>query len=418
MTLIWYEIKKVLLKPSCCIALLILAVLATQSCVQAISGNIGSGVHWSYEDGQTEEGYAAAQKLRAAQSKWSGTLNQQLLEKALAELKQIDSISEDDEARDKIIYAQRQELKVIRDLLNQSFKSNYQWEYQDYFLAETLDSKQLPYFYENRITQLRDWLYNEGSTGYSRFSEAEKQYLIECYESLETPFQVDYSFGWDMSYEVSMSIALWGSILLAFLIAQIFAGEFRWKTDSIYFSTEHGRKRGSITKLLAGFLLTTIVYWVVMLIANLIVLSCLGVQGANCPIQANANWWNSIYNITFIQRTLLGLLDGYLCWLFVAAAVMLMSATSRSISLGVLVPCLLMLIPRFLEDSNIASSLSTILCLLPNKMLTTYGNEPIALYTVFGKVMPPITIQRCLYPALALILALVCYWAYQRKQVR
>lgn len=103
MTLIWYEIKKVLLKPSCCFALLILAVLATQFCVQAISGNIGSGIHWSYEDGQTEEGYAAAQKLRAAQSKWSGTLNQQLLEKALAELKQIDSISEDDEARDKII---------------------------------------------------------------------------------------------------------------------------------------------------------------------------------------------------------------------------------------------------------------------------------------------------------------------------
>lgn len=221
-----------------------------------------------------------------------------------------------------------------------------------------------------------------------------------------------------MAYEVSTSVALWGSIILAFLISHIFAGEFRWKTDSIYFSTEHGRKKASAVKLASGFLLTTALYWMGMLLVNVFLLCCLGFNGAACPIQASSNWWNSIYNVTFVERTLLGLVDGYLCWLFIAAVVMLASALFRSLSLAVFAPCLLMLIPRFLEDSSIAQSIHGIMCLLPHKMFTTYGNESISLYTICATVVPPITIQRILYPTLTIILTLLCYRAYKRKQVR
>ena len=64
----------------------------------------------------------------------------------------------------------------------------------------------------------------------------------------------------------------YGSILMAFLVAGIFANESRWKTDSVYFSTEQGRKRGVIAKLSAGFLLTTVVYWTLMLVMYLLIL--------------------------------------------------------------------------------------------------------------------------------------------------
>lgn len=412
--LVCYEIKKVLIKPSSWVALLLLVAMAAFSSFQAVSGSIGNGLYWTNEDGTVETGLTAAKKLRASQKEWSGTLDQELLKKALTELKRLDATAKSDTQ----LYSQRQKLKGIRDLLNQSFKENYQWEYADYFLAETLEADQLPHFYENRIDQLRNWLYDENNNAYARFSEQEKQYLLRCYETLDTPFQVGYTLGWDMSYEVSMTIATWGSVIMAFLVAQLFAGEFRWKAESVYFSTAKGKQRGNAAKLTAGFLLTAIVYWMIQLAANLFVLGCLGFDGASCPVQSSSNWWKCIYNVTFLQRTLLGAADGFLCWLFLSAAVMLLSALFRSISMAVCVPCLMMLLPRFLESSSILRTAQGILRLLPYKMFATFANESITLYTVFGKVVTPIAIQRMLYPILTIILAILCYQVYKRKQVR
>lgn len=422
MAMVWYEIKKILVRPSCQIAMLLLVILAASSCFQVFSGDMANFIQWVNEKGEKETGIAASRKLRDAQEEWSGVLDQQLLEEALEELKRINAdsvkMSENVDNQGDYAYSQYQKLNVIRNLLNQSFKSNYEWKYEDYFIAETLDPEQLSSFYKNRIDQLKEWLYDESSSGYTKFTDEEKQYLINCYEALETPFAVGYTSGWDMAYEASASTILWGSIILAFLVSGIFAGEFRWKADSVYFSTVHGKKKGITAKLVSGFTLTTVCYWIILVAVNLLILSCLGFEGATCPIQANSNWWKSIYNITFLQRTLFGLIDGYWCWLFIAALVMLVSALSRSFTISVTVPSLLILIPRFLENNNVSSFVSDLLKLMPHKMLSAYGNASITLFTICGNVTTPITIQRFLYPCLTLIFALACSWVYKRKQIR
>ena len=63
---------------------------------------------------------------------------------------------------------------------------------------------------------------------------------------MKTPFQVGYTTGWDMAWRVSYYIILYGSLFITFLVSGIFANEFRWKADSVYFSTELGRKRGTL----------------------------------------------------------------------------------------------------------------------------------------------------------------------------
>ena len=281
-----------------------------------------------------------------------------------------------------------------------------------------MDEGQIPNFYENRVTQLRNWLYDESSVAYSWFSEAEKQYLIRNYESLETPFEVDYTTGWDMAYHVSYYIILYGSIFITFLVSGIFANEFRWRADSVYFSTELGRKRGTLSKLTAGFLLTTVVYWIILLTVNLIILSIMGFDGGNCAIQTDFYHWNRIYNITFFERSVLSLLDGYLLWMFVSALVMLVAAASGSLSLSVSVPSLLMLGVNFLDRGGYVEGALKFIMLFPHKMATAYGNEPIVLYSVFGKIMPPITIQRVLYFGLTVLMAIGCYQIFRRRQVR
>lgn len=358
------------------------------------------------------------QKLRTARKEWSGTLNQEMLEKALAELKQLDSEQAAHQEDPDYAYKRYQGLLHIRELLNQSFKKNYRWDYGDYFLAESVDEEQLPLFYENRLAQLKNWLYEENSMGNQLFSEAEKQYLINIYESLETPFEVGYTTGWEMAFKASYYVILYGSILMAFLISGLFAIEFRWKTGAIYFSTESGRKNGTGSKLAAGFLLTTVVYWTILLTVNLIVLSILGFDGANCQIQTGKNLWNSIYNITFAQRSVLALTDGYILWLFLSALTMLVSAISGSVSLSATIPTLLMLGTDFLDRRGYVDSVSKILLLFPHKMANVdYASRGIVLYSVFGNIMQPITIQRIIYPCITLVMAIACYQIFRRKQV-
>lgn len=415
MAMVWYEIKKILLRPSCQIALLLLLLLSGRFCIQVMWGS--ESAYWINEDGQMETGYNAMQKLRVAQAEWSGELNQELLEKALAELKQAESEGEVHPEDPDYAYKRCQGLQNIRALMNNALKSNYVWKYEDWYLAETLEPEQLSNFYENRTRQLKDWLYDENSFGYQAFSEQEKQYLIRCYEFLETPFQVGYTTGWDMAYRISYYIILYGSILMAFLTAGIFANESRWKTDSLYFSSAQGRKRGTEAKLTAGFLLTTIVYWGILLTVNLITLGLMGFEGGNCPIQADYHNWNRIYNITFFQRSIFALADGYLLWMFLSASVMLVSAASGSFSLSAVIPSLLMLGTDFLDRRGYVEKMTDIIRLFPHKMATAYGNEPVVLYSVFGKIMPPITIQRVLYFCLAVLMAISCYQIFRRKQV-
>lgn len=205
---------------------------------------------------------------------------------------------------------------------------------------------------------------------------------------------------------------------MAFFTAGIFANESRWKTDSIYFSTELGRKKGTIAKLMAGFFVTTVVYWTILLVVNLAILTCMGFEGANNPIQSDYHFWYSIYNLTFSQRSILALLDGYLLWLFLTAMVMIVSALSGSVSLAVVVPALLMLGSNYLDRNSGIVEMTKFIMLFPHKMTTAYMNEPIVLYSVAGKILPPITIQRILYFCLVILMTVLCYRIFRRKQVR
>ena len=144
----------------------------------------------------------------------------------------------------------------------------------------------------------------------------------------------------------------------------------------------------------------------------------MGFEGGSCPIQADYHNWNRIYNITFFQRSVYALADGYLLWMFLSTFVMLVSAASGSFSLSAVIPSLLMLGTSFLDRGGYVEKLANTIRLFPHKMTTAYGNEPIVLYSVFGKIMPVITIQRVLYSTLAVLMTIACYQMFRRKQVR
>ena len=415
--MVWYEVKKTLLRPSCRIVMALLLVLCMYVCYQEVYGD--NGVAWLTETGEKLKGPAAASEMRNAQEQWSGIVDRPMLENALNVLKQYEAEEKNHPEDVDYRFRHLQPVWEIRNLLNLSGKDYYEWQPYDFFIAESLTSETLPNIQEQRIKQLRNYLYDDNSSASSYFSQKEKAYLLNCYEKMDSPIRIGYAQGWEHAFDAGYYVIFYGSILMAFLVSGIFANEFRWKTDAVYFSAENSRKKGVISKLAAGFLLTTTVYWGLMLFLNLLILSMLGFDGGGLSILAYPmKNWKSIYNLTFQQRSLLALLDGFLIWLLFTAVAMLVSAATRSAGLAVTVPAMLILIPSFLDANGITKESSFLMGFFPDKMARAYvGNFPYILGSLLGKVVPMLYIQRILYIFLVVMLTLISWQVFRSKQV-
>lgn len=400
--MIRYEIKKILGRTSSKVALLLLALLVVSFCYTATHDE---SVSWYDGQNQTDTvGYSATRKLREAQKEWAGVLDEEMLQNVLTFLKQTSNEEK------------KQGASHIRRLLNRSYQQSWQYQYMDYYNAENVQSDQLSQFYDNRVMLLKEWLYDESNAynnGFYTFSDKEKEYLKNRMDSLDTPIQVDWFMGWQQASRAASSIALFGIIILGYLLSGVFSNEIRWKADSIYYSTIHGRRKGSMAKIKAGLLLTTVLYWGVTVISSVYVLTYLGMDGANCPIQSYYKYWFSIYDMTFFQRYLLIILTGYLGWLFVASLVMYLSAKSGSAAVPVIAAPLLIIAPMALSNGI---SNTKLLELLPHQLFSLFGNmQSLTVYTVFGKVITPVPIVLVFYTCVTVFMIFLSYREYRYK---
>ena len=414
-TMVRYELKKVLGSVGSKIALFLYAAIVVLSCWLSATGVLNLEVKWVNEQGESEYGISAVRKLRDAQNEWEGWLDEEKLNGVLRENQRINATPEshsDDVTQSNIAYGWKQGFAPIRSLISDSYSNGFR-EY-DYYTADRLTSIDEDTFYANRIKLLKEWLYDETDTAYYKYSEQEKQYIIEVYENLETPFYFDYYEGWHQLLENAGYIAALGVLVLGFLMAGIFSNEFRWKADSVYFSSLYGRDKATTAKIKAGFLLVTIMYWTAMLIYSLFTLCYLGFEGANCVIQWEL--WKTIYNLNMWQAWVLTLICGYIGNLFLAFLTMWISARTKSTVFAVTVPFVITFVPSFLE--GMADWLDKILNLMPVNLLEFYQNlRTFDVVTLFGKVFRVLHICIPLYVLLAVALIPVMYREFRKKEI-
>ena len=223
-----FELKKILGKTGGKIALLLLAAIVVICCWLAVN------VDYTDEQGNHLTGFASARKLRSMQKEWSGVLDEEMLRAVIAENQRItshpDYLSQNIQ-KSNAVYSMGQGIQEIRQLLNFSFAENFRS--YDYYRADSLTPDQAPYFYENRIHLLKEWLDSDDAK--DRYTQSEKDYLIQRYESLKTPFRVDYVMGWKRVGELSSAVTMLGVIVLGYLLSGLFAGEFSLKSDALFF---------------------------------------------------------------------------------------------------------------------------------------------------------------------------------------
>lgn len=402
-----YELQKLFSRP------LGKGALAALVVVLLLTTFFACGVRWTDQDGQNHTGPAAARQLRQQQKAWTGVLDEAMLRQAIQanwEVRHSDDAQSEDVTRQNMAYHQIQAFAVIRDLLNQSYSADFQS--YDYYTADTVTPDQATDFYTNRLQLLRDWMAEEDVT----FTPEEEAYLVEQYQTLETPFAVDYITGWQQFYDYSPTVIMLSALIASFLVAGIFAQESQWKADAIFFSTRHGRGRGTAAKVKAGVLLLTGLYWVPFLVFAGLTLGLLGADGAGCPVQVLA--WKSFYNITVGQGALLIALGGYLGTLVLGLLTMWMSAKTGSAMLSAVLPFAIIFVPALLLG-NTNTLLSDILGLLPDKLLQlnrdfTYFD----LYPIGDTVTGAVPILFGLYLILTLVLLPLLYQTYRRRQLK
>ena len=261
-----------------------------------------------------------------------------------------------------------------------------------------------------RISNLKEWLDSEEET----FTEGQKNYLIHQYESLKTPFYYKYVDGWSALLQNISTFILILALIIGFLVSGIFSDEFQAKADSIFFSSKLGRNKAILSKMGAGFLITSVFYIVFVLLYTFIVLWALGADGANCPIQLDL--WRSIYNITFFQAYLLycsrRLYRYFICLYAFYACI----RGSTFYCDSIIVPFISIVRLSFFEqDHYIASDL----LVLPGPAARgIYLHQDFALVEIGGKVMDIAGVILPAYLAACLLLQPVLYRIYKKAEVR
>lgn len=403
-----YEVKKVFSSKKNKIALILLALIIGVTCYFAMD------VTYTNEEGESESGIGAVRQLRAAQKEWSGWLDEEKIRQVIEENRRISETPEGrstDLRESNIAYGWKQGIMEIRSLLNCSYARGFR-EY-DYYLSDSLSESRAGEFYENRTKLLKEWIEEDGVR--EQFSDEEKKYLIRQYETIETPFYYDYMKGWVQLFQFSPTIIMITMLFLGYLVAGIFANEFAWRADDIFYASFHGRNKAMSAKVKAGVGIVTVIYWAAILIYSVAVLGYLGADGWNCPVQADFTGWKCFYNLTVWQKYLLIIMGGYVGCLFIAALCMFVSARFKSAVLAVMVPFVLIFLPSFVGSIETAA-VTRILGLLPDRLLqveTALGYFD--LYTVGGKVVGAVPVLFVIYGILTVALLPVIYYTGRKS---
>lgn len=409
MKMLRYEIKKCFSKTANKIGLLILTVVLIIVSYFAVTY-----VDYVDEDGNNRTGIIAVRSLRDMKNQWAGYITEDVLREVIVQNALVNASAEyqsNDVQENNKAYSKKQGFSDIRDMINHAFCGFREY---NYYRADSVTTEEVSEFYTKRISNLEEWLYSDEAK--DQFTDMEKQFLIKQYEQLEIPLYYEYADGWIALLEYAPSIIMLTVLITGFFVSGIYSNEFQLKADAIYFSTKYGRNKAVKSKVEAGGIIITIIYWVVVLLYSAIVLGILGADGANCAIQAGFGSWKSFYNITYFENYLLTMVGGYIGSLFILTISMLISAKTKSTVLSVTVPFIFVFLPSFLSGF---SALTEILGLLPDQLLQmNVAIKYFNLYQFGDRVIGAVPIIMILYAVLYVLMVPILYRVYQKAEIK
>jgi hypothetical protein len=257
--------------------------------------------------------------------------------------------------------------------------------YTDKKIGE-ITKEDLSEFYCRRLLSIKD-RYNQMQI----FSDAQIDYLLSKATQLDTPIKVGYAEGWR---NINNNVVDLMPIILAILsivLLSVFGKSQKSDMRLLCLSTKYGRTPLIKAKVIAAFEIGTGFYFISVILFTLPNLIVFGVDGLNLPIQSDALYYYSTYNITNLQQYLLNISMGLLAvFVMISIVLFLTSAVDQILSGAALVVffwVLMLALPNnLLSDFDITHFATNF---LPFNMINFSNHYNMGeLYSVFGRFVP------------------------------
>ena len=386
-----YELKKVILKPlhiKIIIAALIAGIL--------LSGLAVWSVYYVDQTGTSHRGLTAPGALTKDKSRWNGPLTDSVLLEIVKKQQNIEDKNKSNGPNP--VYGRiGQSYRDIEEFINQTlcYGTDYNPDAINQVSLETA----------GRLIELRkeniDSLINEYGT-----TAAKKEYLKRQFAKVQTPLEYEPSDAFRITGPFAAAYGLLLVLVISFLTVGVFSDEMNSESRFVYYSTKYGPTRGAAAKILAVFIIATMLYWSGMLLMSLISF------GAFASIQTESPY--SMYGLNFLERYLLILLSGYVACLFSAGMTLLLFVKTKSAISAMSISFLLFAGFPLLAGNDAFESFRM---LTPDRLFHVQDNMNIPCVYQFGTIVcSRVTLLIALYSFLLIPTVALSYRSFARDR--
>ena len=391
-----YELKKIFSKRMNQVLLAAVLVVTIIYSVMAIGS-----MSYTDEEGQDHTGIEAGRLLAEDINQWKGELTAEKISEVINDYKTL-SAEYPDGIPDTEYGRTIQSYYDIYSFVINVMTPDSEWNES---VVDQLSDEQLQDIYTIYQDNMKKMAEEYGTTPEKR------SYLENIYEKIEIPLTFAAKDSWDTMATYAQIYVLLLAVIIGFLAAGIFSGEFRPGTEDVFLAAKYGRSKAIKNKIIAGILVSTVIYWIGVGILSFSSFAVMGTSGFFTPYQIDDPY--SIYVMTYGEYYLLILVGGYIATMFCAALTMLVTVKMHTPNLAVCIPFFLLCMMPFI--ARVLPAFDAFFNLLPT-VLTNIINAvktPI-LFQIGPFVFRQISFLMFLYIVLFIVLLPFIYRSYIR----
>lgn len=394
--LLTFELKKLLCRKGAAVTLLISLALVIFAPVGTILGD-------EYIDGNVfESNYEAMKKDRDYARSISGrAIDTELLTEASKAYAAVPDTEESYMASEEYQNGARKYSKIYR-----FFQRIYEGGMPGF---QNMTTEQAENLYAVRNGYIEQWI-DECS-----LSDSVKNDVIKADSSLETPFVFSYHEGYSRFFTITMTTGLVTAVVIAILLAPIFAGEYTSGAVQTVLCAKHGKGKVIGAKLLAGFITAAAAALAFTLISYAECMAVFGTDGGDSPLQLSCIFFP--YELTMKQGVLLYTAVIFCTCLMTASLTMLLSAVLRTPFPVIIIMFIALIAPMFFSVPENMTTLYNIFTLLPINTLDFYYISDYVPLDVFGNAVPKFAAAPVIMLTLGAVLMPFAYQGFRKHKI-
>lgn len=262
---------------------------------------------------------------------------------------------------------------------------------------------------ENKVLNILNMNYNG-----EKYSQDEKDFWLNKNSRIEKPYKFGYYEGWIEVFRV-LELTIVPILAICIIVAPSFAGEYQCGADAVILTSKYGKTKLITAKIIAAFIVATIVFLINIILTLTILLLSFGIEGWNLPLQINDT--TIPYSYTFASATFVCIGISYIVMLGMVSITLLLSVKLKTPFSVLIIDVIILFIPVFLRLGKENGLFNHILYLLPYKALQEEFSIYLS-YSFLGITWSLLAMRVIVYTVIAISLLPFIKSSFRKHQVQ